>query len=151
VSIETADQVSFRPSPIHGDGGFAKRRIRAGSHVLEYLGEKITPTESLQRCEQANPYIFALDSSTHLDGNVEWNPARYVNHSCSPNCDAVLEDGHVWLVANRDIGAGEEITFNYGFDLIDYREHPCHCGSPDCVGYIVDEAFFDHVRGVGPA
>jgi hypothetical protein len=64
-----------------------------------------------------------------------------------PECPngAELKDGHVWIVANRDIKAGEELTFNYGFDLEDYRKYPCHCGAPACVGFIVAEEFFDHV------
>ena len=116
--------------------------------MLEYLGERIDKHESLLRCEQSNQFIFALDNDHDLDGNVAWNPARFINHSCRPNCDALLQDGHVWLIANRDIRAGEEITFNYGFDLEDYRQYPCHCGSPDCVGYIVAEEFFAHVRSL---
>jgi hypothetical protein len=55
-------------------------------------------------------------------------------------------DGRVWIVASRDIAAGEEITFNYSFDLVDYKEHPCDCGSPNCVGYIVAEEFFAQLR-----
>ena len=55
-------------------------------------------------------------------------------------------DGRIWIVAGRDIRAGEEITFNYGYDIESYREHPCHCGAPQCVGYIVAEEFFEDVR-----
>jgi SET domain-containing protein len=58
----------------------------------------------------------------------------------------VCEDGRIWLVANRSIGAGEEVTFNYGFDLADYRDYPCACGATNCVGFIVAAEFFDHVR-----
>jgi hypothetical protein len=77
---------------------------------------------------------------------VDWNPARFLNHSCAPNCEAQFADGRIWLVAIRDIRAGEELTFNYGYDLTDYREHPCRCGAVSCVGYIVAEEFFEHVR-----
>ena len=112
---------------------------------MEYVGERISKTESLRRCEQNNEYIFALNEEQDLDGNVAWNPARFLNHSCAPNCEAELEDGRIWIVATRDLRAGEEITFNYGYDLVDYREYPCRCGSPHCVGYIVAEEFFEHV------
>src|SRR5882724_503536 len=138
--------VRFQPSPIHGLGGFAKCEISKGARVLEYVGEKITVQESLRRCEGKNEYIFALSEQIHLDGHVGWNPARLLNHSCAPNCDAELEAGRIWIVARRDIRAGEELTFNYGFDLVDYREHPCRCGAPNCAGYIVAEEFFEHVR-----
>ena len=138
--------VYFRPSAIHGVGGFAKADIAAGTRVIEYVGEKITKAESLRRCESANEYIFSLDETHDLDGNVPWNPARFLNHSCDPNCEAEPDGGRVWIVARRDIRAGEEITFNYGYDLEDYREHPCRCGAADCIGYIVAEEFFEHVR-----
>ncbi len=138
----------FKPSLIHGTGGFAKVDIPAGTWVIEYIGERIDKQESLRRCEQNNPYIFCLTDEHDLDGNVEWNPARLINHSCGPNCDAELQDGRIWLVATRVIRAGEEVTFNYGFDLTDYRDYPCHCGSPDCVGFIVAEDFFAHLRNL---
>ncbi len=138
---------SFGSSAIHGTGGYASRDIASGTRVIEYVGERITKAESLRRCELDNQYIFDLDDEFDLDGNVPWNPARFINHSCAPNCEAELDDGHVWIVALRDIPAGEELTYNYNYDLEDYREHPCRCGVPGCVGYIVSEEFFDHVRG----
>ena len=121
----------------------------AGTRVIEYVGEIITKQESLARCERSNEYIFAIDDEHDLDGNVDWNPARFLNHSCEPNCEAQFIDGHIWFVAIRNIRAGEEITFNYSYDLEDYREHPCHCGAASCVGYIVAEEFFEHVRRQG--
>ena len=137
--------VRFKGSPIHGTGGFAKAAIRKGTRIVEYRGERISKGESLRRCEQNNEYIFALNDEQNLDGNVAWNPARFINHSCAPNCEAERESGHIWIVATRDIGAGEEITFNYGYDLEDYKDYPCQCGSPNCVGYMVAEAFFEHM------
>ncbi len=138
--------VEVRHSPIHGTGAFAQANFPAGTRVIEYVGQKITKAESLRRCEQNNQYIFTLDEEFDLDGNVPWNPARFINHSCAPNCEAELDGERIWILALRDIKAGEELTFNYGYDLEDYREHPCHCGVPGCVGYIVSEEFFDHVR-----
>ena len=136
----------FKPSPIHGLGIFTKAPLRQGAHVLEYLGQRISKAESLRRCEANNEYIFALNSEQDLDGKVAWNPARFINHSCDPNCEAQMEDGRIWIVARRDIQPGEEITFNYAYDLEDYRDYPCRCGSPKCVGYMVAEEFFPHVR-----
>ncbi|MFO1477083.1 MAG: SET domain-containing protein-lysine N-methyltransferase [Verrucomicrobiota bacterium] len=138
-----------RPSPIHGLGLVARQPVPAGTRLLEYVGERISKQESLKRCEQQNNYIFSLDDEHDLDGNVPGNEARWINHSCRPNCEAVLEEGRIWIVAVRDIAAGEEITFNYGYDLVDFEEHPCRCGAPGCAGYMVDEAFFDAVRSRG--
>lgn len=149
MAIAETEWVFFRTSPIHGTGGFAGADIPAGTRVIEYVGEKISKHESLARCERNNEYIFALDDNCDLDGNVSWNPARYLNHSCAPNCEAQLDAGRIWILALRDIGAGEELTFNYGYDLEDYREHPCSCGAVECVGFIVAEEFFEHVRRQG--
>jgi SET domain-containing protein len=136
----------FKASPIHGLGGFAKADIPTATRVIEYVGERINKEESLRRCEASNHYIFALNDREDLDGNVDWNPARYINHSCAPNSEIEWDGSHLWLVARRDIKAGEEVTFNYGYDLVDYREYPCTCGSAECVGYILAEAFFEAVR-----
>jgi len=136
----------FQPSTIHGAGGFACKNIPAGTKVIEYVGERISKAESLRRCEANNEYIFMLNDQQDLDGDVDWNPARLINHSCAPNCEALLEDGRIWIVAARNIRAGEEVAFNYGFDLEDYQDYPCRCGAGNCVGFIVAEEFFDHVR-----
>lgn len=140
------DRYECKSSGIHGRGLFAKEFIAAGERVIEYVGEIITKRDSLLRAAAANGYIFALDHERDLDGSVEWNEARFINHGCSPNCETRLEQGQVWIVALRDLSAGEEMTFNYGYDLEDYRDHPCHCGDENCVGYIVAEVLFSHVR-----
>src|SRR5947208_2083490 len=104
--------IEFRESRIHGTGGFALGNISAGTRVVEYLGQRIGKEESVRQCQRNNPFIFYVDPEHDLDGNVEWNPARLLNHSCDPNCEAELVDKSIWIVARRDIRAGEEITFN---------------------------------------
>jgi uncharacterized protein len=140
------NHIRIGPSPIHGEGVFAETALRRGARVLEYVGEKISKEESARRCQGQNWCIFSLDAKFDLDGDFEWNPARRVNHSCAPNCEAGCEDGRIWITARRDIRPGEEITFNYGYDLEDYREHPCHCGAAECLGFIVAEEFFGQLR-----
>jgi len=143
---ETPAAVVFKPSLIHGIGGFARTAIPAGTRVIQYVGRKITKHESLRHCELNNEYIFALNDDWDLDGNVPWNPARYINHGCAPNCEAILEHGCIWIVSLRAIQTGEELTFNYGYDLEDYRSYPCYCGAEGCVGFIVSEQYFKQVR-----
>jgi uncharacterized protein len=135
--------IDFAGSAIHGTGGFARVAVAAGTRLIEYVGRKIDKTESLRQCELDNPYIFSINEEYDLDGDVDWNPARLLNHSCAPNGEAEEFEERIWIVALRDIAAGEEITFNYNYDLQDYREHPCRCGATNCVGYIVAEEFFD--------
>lgn len=136
-----------QPSRIHGTGLFATRRIRKGTKIIEYLGERISKAESerrgLERMESASRtgggsvYVFELDEETDLDGGFEWNMARLANHSCDPNCEALNYDGRIWIVALRTIQEDEELTFDYGYDIRYHQDHPCTCGSPSCVGYIV--------------
>ena len=149
-SIETTDNVVVRQSDIHGTGAFARRDLAKASQVIEYVGEIISKGESAQRIDADNEFIFTLDDEHDLDGKVPWNPARFINHSCTPNCEAEVDGHHVWIIALRDIKAGEELSFNYGYDLVDYREHPCRCGTPDCVGFMVAEEYFDRVRQAHP-
>jgi uncharacterized protein len=148
-SLET-ELISFRNSPIDRLGAFAKKKISAGARLIEYIGEKIDKAESKKRCDAENYYIFTLDDEWDLDGDKDWNPAKYINHSCEPNAESQVVDGHVWVFALRDIEPGEEITFNYGYDLENYKEHICKCGAPSCLGYMVAEEFFDHIRKLHP-
>ena len=145
VVCET-ELITFRRSAIHGTGGYARKNLAAGTLIIEYVGEKISKAEALLRCEAENAYIFALDDEFDLDGNVPWNPARFLNHSCAPNCEAEVESGRITIIALRDVAAGEELTFNYGYDLEDYQNQVCQCGAAECLGFIVAEEFFDHVR-----
>ncbi len=133
-------------SGIHGRGAFAMQVIGSGETLVEYTGELITKVESAQRCAAGNPFIFAIDDEWDLDGDHPDNPARFLNHSCDPNCEAVLRGGHVWILAMRDLRPGEELTFDYGYDIDDYRDHPCCCGAKGCCGYVVAETLRDQVR-----
>ncbi len=151
ASAAIRDTVVFQPSRIHGSGGFAALDAPAGARLIEYLGERISKEESRRRCDEGNPFVFHLDDEADLDGNVDWNPARWLNHSCEPNCSADFTEGRIWIVALRDIAAGEELTFNYGYDLTDYQDFPCRCGTPGCVGFIVAEEYFPVVRMENPA
>jgi hypothetical protein len=72
-----------------------------------------------------------------LDGRTRRNVARLINHSCAPNCRAETIRGRIWIIARGEIPSGEELTFDYGFALKEWRLHPCRCGSPKCAGYIV--------------
>lgn len=139
---QTNEMIEFRDSGIHGMGGFARRRIKRGEPLIEYVGEKITKAEAAVRVAADNPFIFCLDDECDVDGDASWNPARFLNHSCEPNAEAEIIGDQIWILALRDIRPGEEITFNYSYDLENYEEHPCRCGSAKCVGYMVAEEFF---------
>ncbi len=126
-------------SSIHGKGAFAVRSIPVATRIAEYRGEKISKAESAKRCEEQNDYIFYLDETFDLDGNIPGNRARFLNHSCEPNCVVEKIDGRLWIVAARDIPSGEELTFDYGYDLEFFRDYPCRCGAAKCCGYVLAE------------
>jgi uncharacterized protein len=130
-------------SRIEGRGMFARTEIFAGDRIIEYTGERISKEESMRRCTEGNNYVFHINEEFDLDGSIESNLARFINHSCAPNAEAELEDDRIWIIASRNIAPGEEITFNYGYDLDDYRAHPCRCGALNCVGYILAEEYWN--------
>lgn len=136
-----------KKSDIHGNGVFAAKKIKKGEQILKYLGEKITKEESnrrgLEQEERAKTsgegsvYIFELDDEFDIDGNFEYNDARFINHACQTNCEAENIDGEIVFTATKDIAEGEEILYNYGYALEHFMRHPCKCGKPGCVGFIV--------------
>ncbi len=136
----------LRSSTIHGRGLYASKAIPSGTKIIEYLGERITKVESERREKlrverekrgDGCVYVFELNKRHDLDGSMAWNTARLINHSCEGNCESQNIRGHIWIVATRDIAEGEELTFDYGFGVENWRAHPCRCGTAKCVGYIV--------------
>ena len=107
-----------RRSTIHGTGVFATRRIRAGARIVEYRGERISHAEADRRYEHKDAtdnhtFLFTVDDLTVIDGGVGGNAARFLNHSCDPNCETVLDKRRVFIEAIRDIAAGEELVYDY--------------------------------------
>ena len=127
----------------NGQGLYAIKDIKEGTRIIDYVGKIITKkkTEESEKFDNSKPiYLFDLNSRYDLDGNVSWNTARLINHSCLNNCDYEGKGLKLWVNANRDIKMGEELTCNYGFSYdSDYKQFPCKCGSKNCVGYIVRE------------
>jgi hypothetical protein len=147
-----------RGSEIHGRGVYATCFIPKDERIIEYVGELIDKKESERRgvsqhekslkTGDAAVYIFTLSKNYDLDGNVPWNTARLINHSCDPNCEAWIEGRRIFIHALRDINPGEELSFDYGFDVDCYEDHPCRCGKPECVGYIVSRSQWPELQEI---
>jgi SET domain-containing protein len=138
-------RIAVRRSGVHGKGVFALEPIAAGERLIEYKGERISWKEALRRHphnpkEPNHTFYFALDGGKVIDGKVDGNSARWINHSCAPNCEAEEIDGHVYVHALRDIEGDEELFYDYGL-VIDARqtkklqkEYECRCGARKCRG-----------------
>ncbi|MGN6226651.1 MAG: SET domain-containing protein [Dyella sp.] len=144
-----------RRSPIHGNGVFATEVIRKGEEVVQYKGTLMTHAEADEMYgdggETGHTFLFTLNDDYIIDANRKGNTARWINHSCNPNCRAVIEESasgdprkdKVLIEAIRTIKPGEELTYNYGIVLdVPYTARlkklwQCLCGSPNCTGTLL--------------
>ena len=132
-------------SCIAGKGLFAAQNIEKGTRIIQYIGARIPKEESLWRLAEGNAYIFYFNDRYDIDGKILRNTARYINHSCDPNCDVTLTTRTIWIVALRDIHDGEELTYNYGYEYEpdSYQDFPCRCGAAQCCGYILAQRYWE--------
>lgn len=144
--------IQQRRSPIHGNGVFAIAPIPANTELLEYKGRLLTHAQADRlydgTSDSGHTFLFTLNERYVIDANVDGNVARWINHSCAPNCRAVVEENQegqrrldrVVIEALRDIEPGEELTYDYGITLGERvtprlkRIWACRCGQPGCIG-----------------
>ena len=136
-----------RHSEIHGTGLFAIEEIEKDEPFLEYVGNHLNDEQLWDQFYSTygdnykpgdlHVWAFEVREGLYIDGDVPENIAKFANHSCEENCEAILEGDQVWITAKRNILAGEELTFDYRFPLRDFLYHPCRCGKSKCCGYIV--------------
>ncbi len=133
-----------RPSPIHSVGVYTSTPIRKGARVVEYKGELITPEEADRRYEGASrTYLYGLeDGKTVIDGD---GLGAFLNHSCDPNCEVDEIKGRVWILALRNIAAGEELVWDYNL-YDDEDPAPCYCGSKKCRGTMYSREWMAKIR-----
>ena len=141
-------RIQVRRSGVHGRGVFAEVAIAQGEIILEYAGEVIDWDEALRRhprdaSDPNHTFYFHVDDDRVIDASVGGNSARWINHSCTPNCYADEQDGRIFITALRNIAAGEELNYDYGL-IIEERytkklkaEYPCWCGSAQCRGTLL--------------
>jgi hypothetical protein len=144
---QPSDLLPFRVrrSRIHGTGVFATRAIKKGARLIEYVGERVSHAEADRRYAHKadndnHTFLFTVDARTVIDAGVGGNAARFINHSCDPNCETVIENRRIFIEATRDIAPGEELGYDYMIERdagdpanIDdvFR---CRCGSVACRG-----------------
>jgi uncharacterized protein len=148
TEISAQPLLELRQSSIQGLGAFAFRPIAKGARIIEYLGERITPEEADERydddaVERPHTFLFTVNRKTVIDAARQGNEARFINHSCDPNCEAVVEAGHVFIEAIRDIPPDAELTYDYHLERpgryrAEWKErYACHCGALSCRGTLL--------------
>ena len=154
-----------RNSKVHGYGVFATKRIEKNTKVIEYIGDKVTKSEGDRRSSvrikkyinsplKGSVYIFELNKRYDIDGLVNRNKARFINHSCYPNCEVDIINNKIWISSIKRIKSGQELTYDYGyaFDKDDYKDHICKCDSKKCIGYIISSdnwpKYLKHIKKI---
>lgn len=148
-SKKTSDlPFEIRKSSIQGRGAFALRRIRPGQRIIEYTGEHVSTDEGDRRYQEDSmgrhhTFLFTLNDDVVVDGKRGGNESRYINHSCDPNCEAIIEGDEIWIYAKKNIQQGAELTYDYQYERRpdhtkeDEEFYACRCGSANCRGTIL--------------
>lgn len=142
-------RIAARTSLIHGRGVFALTNIAAGDPIIEYKGEIIIAKEAQRRVERStaedeHTFFFNLDDSRMIDGARGGNSARWINHSCAPNCEAEQQEDRIFIHATRAIGEGAGLFIDYRLDVegrrtvVLKRMYACRCGARRCRGTILE-------------
>jgi SET domain-containing protein len=142
-------RIAVRPSPIHGRGVFAAATFSVGDAILEYKGEIVQAKEVQRRYERStaedgHTFFFGLDDGRMIDGAQGGNSARWINHSCAPNCEAEQEGDRIFIRATRKIEEGAEVFIDYALDVEGRRTaalkrlYACRCGARRCRGTMLD-------------
>ena len=148
ASASSTRRYSVRKSGIHGRGVFALADIPRGTRLMEYLGERISHDEADRRYAEEHensPHtmLFAVNDEVVIDATRKGSSARFINHSCSPNCEAIEEEGRIFIETIRAVKAGDELTYDYNLVLDEphtpkvKRMHACFCGTRQCRGTIL--------------
>jgi hypothetical protein len=135
-------RVTVRRSPVHGKGVFALQHLAAGARVLEYKGEVTTWRKASSRHQrygvEGHTFFFGLSDGRVIDGSHGGNSARWLNHACNANCEAVEDAGRVFIETIADIESGQELFIEYHLAVDDpldedtRRQYACHCGAASC-------------------
>jgi hypothetical protein len=155
-AAEDNPYVVVRSSKIHGRGVYAARRIRKGTRIIEYVGDRISHEEADARYDSrpddGHTFLFVVDDDICIDAGVGGNAARFINHKCDANCETIIEDKRVFIEALRTIQPGEELGYDYQLtwestdDPEELALYRCLCGAPNCRGTMLDRVPLDEKR-----
>lgn len=152
--METSPLIEAKESEIHGMGVYAVAPIKKGARIIEYIGERISHDEADRRYElkendDGHTFLFVASNRTVIDATGGGNVARYINHSCNPNCETVIEQSRVFVEAIKTIKPGDELVYDYQLTWYSTDEpedlalYTCRCGAPKCRGTMLDRVALD--------
>jgi SET domain-containing protein len=144
LNAELSTLLEVRPSGVHGRGVYAARLIPEDTRIIEYTGERVSWEDAPNDEDDPHTFNFGLENGQVINPEIGGNEARWINHSCDPNCEAIEEDDRIFIYAMRDIQAGEELFYDYALELDEpiteesKKEHECLCGSANCRGTMLE-------------
>ena len=137
-------RIEVRESGVLGRGVYAAQAIPEGTRIIEYTGERVSWEAAPDNPDDPHTFNFGLENGEVINPEVGGNDARWINHSCDPNCEAVEEDDRVFIYAMRDIQLGEELLYDYHMELDEpiteasKKKFACHCGASNCRGTMIE-------------
>lgn len=151
---QPAPLIEARESGVHGKGAYAIRPIRKGRRIIEYTGKIMLWGDASEDPDDPHTFLFGLsDGKNVINAAIDGNDARWINHSCDPNCEAVEEDDRVFIYALRDLSPGEELFYDYALEIDEPRseemekQFQCFCRSPKCRGTLLAPVAEEAVAG----
>ena len=135
-----APRIEVRESGVHGRGVYAMQFIPKGSRIIEYAGQRVSWEDAPNDENNPHTFNFGLESGEVINPEIGGNEARWINHCCDPNCEAIEEDDCIFIYAMCDIEAGQELFYDYAMEIDEpiteesKREFACYCGSSNCRG-----------------
>jgi SET domain-containing protein len=139
-----AVRIEVRESGVHGHGVYAMESIPRSTRIIEYTGQRVSWEGAPNDENDPHTFNFGLDNGEVINPQIGGNDARWINHSCDPNCEAIEEDDRIFIDALRDIQAGEELFYDYALEIDEpiteesKKKFACHCHSPNCRGTMLD-------------
>jgi SET domain-containing protein len=142
-SRQRAVKIEVRESGVHGRGVYAAQFIPEGTRVIEYTGERVSWESAPDNDQDPHTFNFGVENGYVINPEVGGNDARWINHSCDPNCEAIEEDDRIFIYAIRDIEPREELLYDYQMEIDEpiteasKKKFACHCGASNCRGTIL--------------
>jgi SET domain-containing protein len=139
----TSSLLEVAPSGVHGRGVYATKFISKGTCIIEYAGQRVAWEETPDDEDNPHTFIFGLENGEVINPEVDGNEARWINHCCDPNCEAIEEDDRIFIYAMREIEPGEELSYDYALEIDEpitkksMKEYECLCGTRSCRGTLL--------------